>query len=142
MFKRIAVVSLAVAALTVVATASAGNGGSAKSSSITDEAADETTQATLPLPEDLRAGATIYKYDVKTGERIVLRKGTNSIECVPRGFAKDHEAAEYLRFRQFLAGREFPPAFAASPRFYAGVVKVFREVAPLTRFLNEALLKD
>lgn len=56
-----------------------------KQSSITDVAADEITQATLPLPEDLRAGATVYKYDPKTGERIVLRKGTNFAECVPRG---------------------------------------------------------
>jgi hypothetical protein len=56
-----------------------------KTSSITDEAADEITQATLPLPEDLRAGATVYKYDAKTGERIVLRKGTNFVECLPRG---------------------------------------------------------
>src|SRR5688572_18948581 len=57
----------------------------AKSSTITDVAADEITQATLPLPEDMRAGATVYKYDPKTGERIVLRKGTNSLECAPRG---------------------------------------------------------
>ena len=41
------------------------------------------------------------------------------LQRVPRGFPKDHEAAEYLRFRQFLAGREFAPAFATSPRFYA-----------------------
>src|SRR5438876_4477036 len=57
----------------------------ATSSSITDQAADETTQATLPLPEDLRAGATVYKYDTKTGERIVLRKGTNCAERTTRG---------------------------------------------------------
>jgi hypothetical protein len=57
----------------------------AKNSTITDQAADEITQATLPLPEDLRAGATVYKYDPKTGERIVLRKGTNFVECTPRG---------------------------------------------------------
>jgi hypothetical protein len=56
-----------------------------KSSTISDEAPDEVTQATLPLPDDLRAGATVYKYDPKTGERIVLRKGTNMIECTPRG---------------------------------------------------------
>ncbi len=56
----------------------------AKSSSISDEAPDEIAQATLPLPEDLRGGATIYKYDAKTGERIVLRKGTNFVECMPR----------------------------------------------------------
>jgi hypothetical protein len=57
----------------------------AKPSSITDVAADEITQATLPLPADLRAGATVYKYDAKTGERIVLRQGTNFVECMPRG---------------------------------------------------------
>ncbi len=57
----------------------------AKQSSITNEAPDEIAQATLPLPEDLRAGATVYKYDPKTGDRIVLRKGTNAIECAPRG---------------------------------------------------------
>jgi uncharacterized protein (DUF2461 family) len=60
---------------------------------------------------------------------------------VPRGFPADHEAAEYLKYRQFLAGREFPAAFATSPRFYAGVVNVFRQVAPLTRFLNEPLTR-
>ena len=57
----------------------------AKNSTITDVAADEVTQATLPLPEDMRAAATVYKYDPKTGERIVLRKGTSSVECSPRG---------------------------------------------------------
>jgi uncharacterized protein (TIGR02453 family) len=59
---------------------------------------------------------------------------------VPRGFSKDHQAAEYLKYRQFLAGREFPASFATSPRFYAGIRHVFRQVAPLTRFLNEPLV--
>ncbi len=54
-------------------------------STITDEAPDEITQATLPLPEDLRAGATVYKYDPATGNRITLRPGTNFAECMPRG---------------------------------------------------------
>ena len=57
----------------------------AKSSSVTDVAADEITQATLPLPDDLRAEASVYKYDAKTGERVWLRKGTNFAECMPRG---------------------------------------------------------
>lgn len=59
---------------------------------------------------------------------------------VPRGFPADHPAAEYLKLRQFLAGREFPPAFATSPRFYTMVVGVFRQLAPVIRFLNEPLL--
>lgn len=60
---------------------------------------------------------------------------------VPRGFATDHPAAQYLRFRQFLAGREYPADFAYSPRFYPELVNVFRHVAPLTRFLNTPLLE-
>ncbi len=53
-------------------------------SAISDEAADPVTQATLPLPQDLRAGATVYTYDA-SGERKILRPGTNQLECMPRG---------------------------------------------------------
>ena len=62
------------------------------------------------------------------------------LKRVPRGFPRDHEAAEYLRFRQFLAGCDLPGAFATSPKLYATILKVFRQVAPLVRFLNEPLL--
>ena len=62
------------------------------------------------------------------------------LQRVPRGFPKDHEAAEYLKHRQFLAGAEFPAAFATSPKFYSGLLGVFRRVAPLVRFLNEPLV--
>jgi uncharacterized protein (TIGR02453 family) len=60
---------------------------------------------------------------------------------VPLGFPKDHEAAEYLKFRQFLAGRGFESDFATSPRFYDGLLAVFRRVVPLLRFLNEPLMR-
>ena len=38
-----------------------------KNTTVTDEAADPIAQATLPLPEDLRAGATVY--DLRQGDR-------------------------------------------------------------------------
>jgi uncharacterized protein (TIGR02453 family) len=60
------------------------------------------------------------------------------LQRVPRGFPKDHEAADYLRHRQFLAGKEFPARFATGPKFYAGLLNVFQKVAPLIRFLNES----
>jgi len=63
------------------------------------------------------------------------------LQRVPRGFPKEHRAAEYLKYRQFLAGRELPAAFACSPKFYGTVVAVFRQVAPLARFLNEPLVR-
>jgi uncharacterized protein (TIGR02453 family) len=72
--------------------------------------------------------------------RQVGRLEGERLHRVPRGFPRDHEAAEFLKFRQFLAGREFPPALAASPRFYPTLLTVFRRVAPLARFLNEPLL--
>lgn len=79
-------------------------------------------------------------------ESPAFRRAVGSLEGerlqrVPRGFARDHEAAEYLRHRQFLAGRELPPSFATSPRFYSGVLRIFHRVAPLVRFLNEPLVK-
>ncbi len=74
--------------------------------------------------------------------RVVGSLEGERLQRVPRGFPKDHAAAEYLKFRQFLAGREFPASFATSPRFYRGLLDVFRQVAPLTRFLNEPLGKS
>jgi uncharacterized protein (TIGR02453 family) len=72
--------------------------------------------------------------------RTVGRLEGEQLQRMPRGFPKDHAAGAYLRYRQFLAGREFPAAFAASARFYPGVLHVFKQVAPLTRFLNEPLV--
>lgn len=59
---------------------------------------------------------------------------------VPRAYPKDHPAADYLRFKQFLAGREFPAEFATGSRFYGELLGIFRAVTPLVRFLNTPLL--
>jgi uncharacterized protein (TIGR02453 family) len=61
------------------------------------------------------------------------------LQRVPPGFDRDHPAVQYLRHRQFLAGREFPAEFACQPRFYRDVLDVYRQIAPLVRFLNEPL---
>ena len=42
------------------------------------------------------------------------------LQRVPRGFAKDHPAAAYLKYRQFLAGREFPGSFRDQPAVLCG----------------------
>jgi hypothetical protein len=41
-------------------------------------------EAVKPLPEDLKAGATVVAYDKATGARTVLRQGKNDIECQPK----------------------------------------------------------
>jgi uncharacterized protein (TIGR02453 family) len=58
---------------------------------------------------------------------------------VPLGYAKDHPAAHYLQFKQFLGACEHPASLATSPRFYPELLNVFRNVAPLVQFLNAAL---
>jgi uncharacterized protein (TIGR02453 family) len=63
------------------------------------------------------------------------------LQRVPRGFPKDHPAADYLKYRQFLAGAELPPSVATSPKFYGTLLDVFRQVVPLIRFLNQPLTK-
>lgn len=64
----------------------------------------------------------------------------DELQRVPRGFPKDHAAADYLRLRQFLASREFPAALATSPRFYPTLIATFRQIAPLIAYLNEPLI--
>jgi uncharacterized protein (TIGR02453 family) len=59
---------------------------------------------------------------------------------VPRGFANDHPAAEYLKHRRFVAGREFPASLATTAEFYPTLLRTFRALMPLVRFLNEPLI--
>ena len=60
---------------------------------------------------------------------------------VPRGYVKDHPAAHYLQFKQFLGAAEYEASFATSPAFYRELLKVFKAVTPLVKFLNQALLE-
>jgi len=41
-------------------------------------------EALKPLPDDLKADATVVAYDKATGARQVLRQGKNEIECQPK----------------------------------------------------------
>jgi uncharacterized protein (TIGR02453 family) len=64
----------------------------------------------------------------------------DSLHRVPRGYPPDHPAAEYLKLRQFLFGREYPATFATDRKFYREVVTLFARMAPVVHFLNEPLV--
>jgi uncharacterized protein (TIGR02453 family) len=88
--------------------------------------------ATHPRLHRLVTGSTFKKaVGELTGERLTR---------VPNGYVKDHPAAEYLQFKQFIGGCEYEAAFATSPRFYSELLRVFKAVTPLVGFLNHALL--
>jgi uncharacterized protein (TIGR02453 family) len=61
---------------------------------------------------------------------------------VPRGYPPDHPAAEFLKFRQFYGGAEFPASLAHNRQFYATLVATFKALMPLVRFLNDGLTKE
>ena len=61
------------------------------------------------------------------------------LKRVPKGFDADDPAAEYLKLRQFLAGTERPSQFATRPRFYGSLIRLFEQLAPFVRLLNEPL---
>jgi uncharacterized protein (TIGR02453 family) len=64
----------------------------------------------------------------------------DTLTRVPRGFAKDHPAAAYLMYRQFLGYREEPAALASSATFYTQLVGTLKTIVPLVSFLNEPLV--
>jgi len=75
----------------------------------------------------------------KTFTRVLGPMTGDKLSRVPRGFAKDQPAADYLKFKQFLGGREFPPEFATSAAFYPALIETYKAILPLIRFLNEPL---
>jgi uncharacterized protein (TIGR02453 family) len=95
------------------------------------QAIREHIAATHPRLHRL-VGAAAFRKQVGTldGERLTR---------VPRGYARDHPAAHYLQFKQFLGGQEYDAAFATSRRFYPELLRVFRAVTPVVRFLNAPL---
>ena len=105
----------------------------------------------MPTSSDLRAVrehiAAHHRalHRIVTGRAFRLAVGDldgERLSRVPRGYASDHPAGPYLRFKQFLAGREFEPELAVRDHFYSRVLTIFRAVAPLARFLNAPLLAE
>ncbi len=104
----------------------------------------------MPLPEDLNG---IRKHIAENPKKFLgivadrrFRKLFGTIEGeqlsrVPRGFPVDHPAAQYLKYKQFLASRTFEPGTSTQPGFHRLVVDTFKAMLPFIRFLNEPLVK-
>ena len=101
-----------------------------------------------PSSPDLQALREHIAWHHRTLHRILaapdFRRAAGRLEGarltrVPRGYRTDHPSAEYLRCKQFFAGRQFPAELAFSPRFYPTLLRMFRVLAPLVKFLNTPL---
>jgi uncharacterized protein (TIGR02453 family) len=103
----------------------------------------------MPTPFDLRLIREHIAARHRTLDRLVKGKSFREtvgaltgarLASAPKGYAVTHPAIEYLRFKQFFAGRELEPGLATTDRFYSELLRTFRVVAPLVQFLNTALL--
>ena len=103
----------------------------------------------MPSSENLQAVREALASEYRRLTRILEDKAFHrmfgemtgeKLSRVPRGFPATHPAADYLRFKQFLAARQFPAEFATSPKFAATLIETFRTLHPLVQFLNEPIL--
>ena len=80
---------------------------------------------------------------IATDRRLVRRFGGLSEEAVlrrvPRGFARDHAAARWLKFPSFVMSRPLTDAQAVSARLPALLEADFRLMLPLVRWINGVL---
>jgi uncharacterized protein (TIGR02453 family) len=61
------------------------------------------------------------------------------LQRVPRGFAPDHPAAEWLKLQSFTASVAIERGVVTSPRLVDRLCRDFELLAPLVRWLNRAL---
>jgi uncharacterized protein (TIGR02453 family) len=105
----------------------------------------------MPLPEDLQVVRERIAGDPGELQAIVRQKRFRQflgdltgerLVRLPRGFPADHPAAEFLKFKQFLAARALRPEAATVPDFPKTLVETFKAVNPLVRFLNKPILEN
>jgi uncharacterized protein (TIGR02453 family) len=105
----------------------------------------------MPFPEDLNVVRHKIASDGESLLKIVTNRqfrklfgtvGGERLSRVPRGFPADHPVADYLKHKQYLVGRTFPPAVATTPSFYRLVLETFRAMLPFVRFLNDPILRE
>jgi uncharacterized protein (TIGR02453 family) len=104
----------------------------------------------MPSPEDLNGVRDHIAGNHKKFRSIVEshkfqklfgKLGGERLSRIPRGFPEGHPAADYLRHKQFLAGRTLDAEIALGPLLLKRTVETFEEMMPFVRFLNEPILK-
>ena len=98
-------------------------------------ALDRIREAIADAPSDLeqilRAPAFRRRFGRLDTESMLKR--------MPRGYAEDHPAAEWLRYRSFTATRMLEPREVESGRLPAMLERDFAALVPFVRWLNAAI---
>jgi uncharacterized protein (TIGR02453 family) len=104
-----------------------------------------------PVADDLRLIRQDIHHDHEAWRRILRGKKLQSnfgdlfgeeLATVPRGYPKDHPAADLLRKKQFLLRRTFADHEVLAPHFLDEVVNSYRAVRPLFDHMTMVLTSD
>jgi uncharacterized protein (TIGR02453 family) len=90
------------------------------------------------IAENLGAFEKIAR-DPKLKRRFGGLDDQEQLKRVPRGFAPDHPAAEWLKFQSFVSGRRMTDRQAVSSRLGTLLEADFRLLLPLVRWVNGLL---
>lgn len=66
----------------------------------------------------------------------------DQLKTAPKGFPKDHEAIELLRYKQFLMGKKFTDAEVLSPDFSKKIDATFKAMRPFFDYFSDILTTD
>ena len=75
----------------------------------------------------------------KKFKRVFGKLQGEKLQRVPQGYEADHPMAEWLKYKQFFVGVEWPETKCVKARFVDNVAGVFESATPMVRFLNEAM---
>jgi len=103
----------------------------------------------MPMPDKLLEVRTKIANDLKGFRKIIEQKdfkkyygklwSGDSLKTAPKGFDKEHPAAEYLKLKSFIAGHNVKEEKVLSKNFDGYAAKVLIASKPLNDFLNKAI---
>ena len=105
----------------------------------------------MPANEPLKA---IREYIAENGEEfldIIQDKNFRKIypelmddklKTAPKGFPKDHEFIELLRYKSFVFSNQFNKSQVSANNYIELLVQSFKTLQPVNKFLNDALDKN
>jgi len=104
----------------------------------------------MPMPDILLAIRKLIAADYKEYEKIISNKdfkklfgeiwgGDDKLKTVPKGFEKDHPAAEHLKNKSFIVFKMLSDSDVLSKNFINNSAKIFKAMKPFNDFLNRAL---
>lgn len=104
-----------------------------------------------PNAADLKRIRSEFAHDPESFKKILNSKsfkntfGTlqgEQLKTAPKGFDKDHEAIDLLRFKQFLILKRFTDDEVLSPLFLEQALETFKNMRPFFDYMSEVLSTD